>query len=447
MLLCRSMPASRAVDPDLRSRGPARRLAGRLTGALCLFLFTACGAEETGAPADWIATRDTVGDTIIVRTEIGSAWGASRLVEELRIGRLEGPDEYTFGQVAAIATGSDGTLYVLDRQPPSLRAYSPDGTFLGQLAGEGEGPGELKQPDSGLAVLPDGRILARDPGSARITVFGADGEYETEWRIRGSSYTSTPLYLDRAGNTYVQLFEFLEAELKFSFVRYGPDGEPADTIQVPRIEDAPQLTAVHESEGGTSRSTNDVPFWPVLSTTLSPGGEMVVGHPDTYSIDVPVGGRTLRIQRVFEPVPVLSGERKNRRERAIHNMRQTEPGWDWDGPPIPDTKPAFRDLMFDTDGRLWTRLYARAEPIPDAEIDEPDPDEQDPAPPQRWREPAEFDVFDTDGTYLGRVAGPKGFSWYPRPAISGDRMWGVVRDDLDIPYLVRFRIEVEAERP
>jgi len=161
-------------------------------------------------------------------------WGAARLVEQVRIGQFDGPDEYTFGSVAAIATGPAGTLYVLDREPPSLRAYASDGTFLRQLAGEGEGPGELKQPDSGLAILPDGRILARDPGNARITVFGAEGEYETEWRIRGSSFTSTPLYTDRAGSAYVQLFEFFDDRPRFKFVRYGPDGEPADTVEVPR---------------------------------------------------------------------------------------------------------------------------------------------------------------------------------------------------------------------
>lgn len=408
---------------------------------------TACASGEGGRPIDWQVTRDTVGDTIIVRTEAGSVWGAAELVEEIRIGQFDGPDEYTFGEVAAIATGADGTLYVLDQQPPSLRAYSPDGTFLRQLAGEGEGPGELKQPDSGLAVLSDGRILVRDPATARISVFGADGEYETEWRIRGSSFTSTPLYIDRSGNAYVQLFEFRLEGPRFSFVRYSPDGEPGDTIHVPRGEDAPQLIARREGPDGRSQSSTSVPFWPDLATTLSLDGEMVVGSSDTYSIDVPQGGMVLRIQRAFDPVPVLGPERDNRRERTIHNMRRTEPGWSWDGPPIPDTKPAFRSISFDMDGRLWVSLHSRAEPIPDKDIEWPAPDDEAAPPPIRWREPTRLDVFDTDGSYLGQLAAPQGFGMYPRPAITGDRVWALVRDELEVPYLVRYRIVSEGPRP
>ncbi len=407
----------------------------------------ACAPDEHARGFDWQVTRDTVGDTILVRTEAGSAWGDARLVEEARIGQFDGPDEYTFGRVAAIATAPDGTLYVLDQQPPTLRAYSPTGTFLRQLAGEGEGPGELKQPDSGLAILPDGRILVRDPASARISVFGADGRYETEWRIRGSSFTSTPLYTDRDGNAYVQLFEFEAEGPRFWFVRYGVDGEPGDTLSVPRGEDAPQLIARREGPDGRSQSSTSVPFWPGLATTLSPEGQMVVGHSATYSIDIPRGGKVLRVQRAFDPVPVLGPERDNQRERTVRNMRRTEPGWSWNGPPIPDTKPAFRSLMFDMDGRLWASLYSEAEPIPDEEVEWPDPGDDDALPPIRWREPTRFDVFDVDGSYLGQLTAPRGFTTYPRPAITGNRVWAVVRDELEVPYLVRYRIVPEEPRP
>ena len=407
---------------------------------------TACGGDGGGDAVAWEATRDTVGDTIIVRTVSGSVWGDARLVEEVRIGQLDGPDEYTFGEVNALATGPDGTLYVLDRQVPALRTYAPDGSYLGDLGREGEGPGEIKNPDSGLAVLADGRVLLRDPGNARITVFGPEGEYETEWRIRGSSFTSTPLYIDDRERAYVQLFQFTDEGAHFSFVRYGPDGVAGDTIEVPRTEDAPRLTAVREGDGGTSRSTRSVPFWPMLTTELSRSGEFLIGDPAAYSIDVPHPGGVLRIQRAYQPVPVGAGEKANTRERVTHNMRQTDPGWDWDGPAIPDVKPAFRSVMVDADGRIWVDLYAPAEPIPAEEIVEPEPG-ADEAPPARWREPTRFDVFEPDGTYLGRIEAPRGFQTYPRAAIEGDRVWAVVRDELDVPYLVRFRIEPEPARP
>lgn len=425
-----------------------------VTGVFLCIPLIACAGGDGGDSMAWQATRDTVGDTIIVRTTAGSVWGDAQLVEEVRIGQLDGPDEYTFGSIVAMTTGPDGTLYVLDQQVPALRTYAADGTYLGDLGREGEGPGELKQPDSGLAALDDGRVLVRDPGNARITVFGADGEHETEWRIRGSSFTSTPLYVDDEGRVYVQLFEFGEDGPKFSFVRHTPDGVPVDTIPVPRTDDAPRLTAVRETDGGTSRSTRSVPFWPTLSTELSKTGEFVVGDPAAYSIDVPRADGVLRIQRAYEPVAVDPGERDNTRERVVHNMRRTEPGWDWDGPAIPDAKPAFRNLMVDDDGRIWTHLYTAAEPIPAEEIEEPGPratgagqQGADEAPPLRWREPVRFDVFDRDGTYLGQLEAPRGFQTYPRPTIAGDTVWAVVEDELDVPYVVRFRIVPEPARP
>ena len=422
------------------------RIRSTLIGGILILSIAACSGDGGRDVMAWQATRDTVGDTIIVRTVGGSVWGSARLVEEGRIGQLDGPDEYTFGAIVAMTTGPDETLYVLDRQVPALRSYAPDGTYLGDLGRGGEGPGELKQPDSGLAALDDGRVLVRDPGNARITVFGPDGEHQTEWRIRGSSFTSTPLYVGDDGRVYVQLFEFGEGGPKFSFVRYTPDGEPGDTIPVPRTPDAPRLTAVRESEEGTNRSSRSVPFWPMLSTELSKSGEFVIGDPAAYSIDVPGPGGVLRIQRAYEPVPVTPGERDNTRERVIHNMRQTETGWDWDGPAIPDAKPAFRNLMVDDDGRIWVHLYTAAEPIPAEEIEEPDPG-ADEAPPLRWREPARFDVFDRDGTYLGQLEAPRGFQTYPRPAIAGDRVWAVVEDELEVPYVVRFLIVPEMARP
>lgn len=429
---------------EIRTRTSRR---GALVIPVLLAGLTACAPEGGSDRVAWSVTRDTVGDTVIVRTAAGSVWGDAHLVEEVRIGQFDGPDEYAFGQVAALATGRDGTLYVLDQQVPALRAYAPDGTYLRDLGRGGEGPGELKQVDSGLAVFDDGRVLVRDPGNARITVFGPDGEYETEWRIRGSSYTSTPLYVDRDENAYVQLFEFADDGPQFWFVRYSRDGVPGDTIPVPRADAAPQLIAEHRTEDGTNRSSRSVPFWPGRPAVLSRDGEFIFGDTGTYSIDVPrPGGGILRIQRAFEPVPVLAAERDNVRERLIYNMRETEPGWDWDGPAIPATKPAFQSLMVDGDGRIWTRLYTEAERIPDEEIERPDPGTQAP-PPSRWREPIRFDVFETDGSYLGQLEAPKGFAPSPRPAIEGDRVWAVVRDELDVPYVVRFRIVPEVDRP
>ena len=186
-------------------------------------------------------------------------------------------------------------------------------------------------------------------------------------------------------------------------------------------------------------SVNDVPFTPQPSWAFSPLGWMVGGLSTRYAIDQYLpDGRVLRIERVAEPVAVLADERASQEEQSTWNMRRTQPDWRWNGDPIPDTKPAFRSIMVGLDGRIWVLVHQPAERIPDEEIDRSD--DPDARPPARWREPVVFDVFEPEGTYLGRVRAPQGFLLYPRPVFRGDHVWAVVRDDLDVQYVKRFRI-------
>jgi hypothetical protein len=58
-----------------------------------------------------------------------------------------------------------------------------------------------------------------------------------------------------------------------------------------------------------------------------------------------------------------------------------------------------------------------------------------------------FDVYEADGTYLGPVSAPEGFWVYPTPVFDGDRVWAVMRDELDVQRVVRFRVQRPSEAP
>ena len=177
---------------------------------------------------------------------------------------------------------------------------------------------------------------------------------------------------------------------------------------------------------------------------MSPLGYFVGGVSDRYRVYLfREEGPILAVERQREPVPVHPDEKANERERIVANMRNVDPSWSWDGPPIPDTKPAYRAVRVDLEGRIWVWLHTEGEPIPEAEIDEPeDPDAR---PPDRWREPMAYDVFQPDGRYLGTMRAPDRTALYSRVESRGDRVWAVTRDELDVQYVVRYRIVAGAE--
>ena len=409
--------------------------------AATTILLSACGGGPSDATGGLEVVRDTIGDTVVVRTLSGSVWGAEALLEpEISIGALEGDPEYLFGQIVSLAVGSDGTIYVVDRQGPELRAYGPDGTYRATIGRPGEGPGELKGPDGGLAVLSDGRILVRDPGNGRIQVYSPEGEPLATWPLRGNFTTSTPFLQDFEDNVHVQVLLDPEADIadwEMGLARMGPDGAPGDTLRIPDADfDAPFLEARFERDGGRSVSRTGVPFAPSEAWTLLPEGAFAHAISSDYRIAILRTAQPLRIERVAASVPVTPGEASEEERRITRNMRSTDPDWRWNGPPIPDTKPPFRSLFAGRDGRLWVMVSRPAVEVDDPSHDPSDPDSLE----DRWKEPIAFDVFEPDGTYLGAVSAPLGFSPYPVPVFDGDSVWAVTTDELGVQRVVRFRV-------
>jgi hypothetical protein len=176
-------------------------------------------------------------------------------------------------------------------------------------------------------------------------------------------------------------------------------------------------------------------------------GYFVGGLSTDYRIDLFRPEGVLRIERAWDPVPVDPDEKADAEERITTNMRNNFPGWRWNGPATPDTKPPFRSLAVAEDGRIWVQLSQPAEQIPEDEQEDTQavgtarPGGAPPAPrPPRFREPTVYDVFEPDGTYLGRVRTPDGFAAYPEPVFRGDFVWAVQRDELEVPQIVRYRI-------
>jgi len=408
---------------------------------MSILFLTACGGESVSTLASsWEALVDTVGDTVVVRTLSGSIWGdTAYLVPEVTIGTLEGADEYVLGRPQAMAVGENGMILVLDSQVPVVRMYRPSGTHLRDLGKEGSGPGEYRSPD-GVAVLPDGRILVRDPPNSRIAVFDESGSYLYQWHLSGGFNSGTRFYVDHGGNSYVTAL--LDRNLdpwdwRMALIRYSPEGEILDTIPEPTWDfDPPQLTASREG----SSSSRDVPFSAEVATGFSPEGYWIGGLSTRYRIDLfRSESQVLRLEKDWVPVSVLPEEAEEQRRRTIQGFQRQYGSWRWNGPGIPDAKPPFKEVFVSWEGNIWVALSttgvlamteqeARAEEAASGRT------------PLSFVEPWAFDVFSSEGEYLGLVRVPETFQIRPEPVVRGDSVWAVVRDEFDLPSVVRFRV-------
>ena len=403
----------------------------------------ACGTDEASTGADADVVVETIGDTTVVRTLSGSVWGAeATLVPELSIGEMDGPEEYLFGYVGSIAVDNDRRVFVLDGQAQHVRVFDSTGTYVETLGRRGEGPGELSSASS-VGLLADGRVLVHEAIDMRIQVYGPGPRDREQWKYSATTVVipPRPVDVDRHGRTFVVAAHTPPSgRLVQALIVMGPDGTRQDTLLPPDSDFEPPSVELllYMDSVTTSKRLFPVPLTARHHWALHPNGHFVTGVSSDYRIDLGLDNGVLRIERAYEPVPISDAERSYHREDLERGMRVSQPDWSWNGPPIPETRPPFRDLAAGRDGRIWVTLSTESYSVENERHDPQNPNSQ----PVLWRSPLRYDVFEPDGTYLGTVVPPEGFSRTPRPVFDGDQVWAVTQDELDVERVVRYRIVV-----
>ena len=411
-------------------------------------------------------TQTARSDTVVRVAGTPTHAGVARLVEEVSIGVLDGAEEYVFGDIAEVAIGSDGSIYVFDRQVPALRQYDVRGKYVRTLGRKGQGPGEYLK-GGGLAVHPDGRVMLWDTGTWRINVYSPAGGSIASWSTpsgasgSASLSTSRALVIDSAGVVWYRRTIFDRQRPggpRTEWVRFDRAGVPLDTVAEPAFSVVPRMLS---ATNGPATTTGNVPFEPRTLSALSPRGYFVTGYPDRYAFEMlvpPSGAASPRRWRAGDPVvsvrrsdakalPVSRAQRDTARRSIEERMRRVDPAWSWSGPPIPETHPFYTRLVPALDGRIWVSLLADPMPVlgsistsigggsGGATGGPPPP--RVPSPPTLSTTPMLYDVFEPSGAYLGRVEIP------PRVVLGaqrGDQVWGVAYNDDDVAFLKRYRI-------
>jgi hypothetical protein len=421
------------------------RVTVRVTVPLGLLLAAACTGEGSRWSGDWRREIKRADGVTTIRTLGGSIWGgAASLVEELSIGEAEGEEAYLFGQLVQLARHGE-FIYVLDGQVPVLRVFDGLGRHVRDIGRAGGGPGEFYYP-TGLGIDAGGeRLFVQEGGQGRINVFSLAGALLDTWRMRPFNTFDPPFTVDRRGRPFVCTLLNPGAPVLLwntGMVGWGAEGATGDTLAPPDFDyDAPRLSA----RGERSESHNPLPFAPLITWAMSPSGVIVAGVPGDYRFGAYGAEGTTRIieKADWERVPVRPEEARWHRQKITVWNRVVQPDWTWNGPPIPDFKPAYERLVPDRDGRIWVVRPGLGERLPGGAEATSDPEAYFLNP--LWRDTPLVDVFRETGEYLGRVDVPGGIKWFlPVPHIEGDIVVAAVEDEQGVLRVKRFRLQVPA---
>lgn len=401
----------------------------RPIGTAAIALVTISCGEQVGTLALGSEARDSAGIRIVdnVRPPDGSRldWRVDT-VPQLSIGTLEGEDPYLLHQVRDAMKMSDGRIVVANRGSQELRVFDRDGVHLATWGGRGEGPGEF---NSLLAVAEwqGDSLIAWYSQRERLSVFDLDGNF-SRTMIPGDpgDGRDTPEEAFVNGTILVSRFSPGGGGLGDGLVR--PERQyaivDAEGAQVATVG-LNQGTESYTSTSGDMFMVITIPFTRSTRTAVW-AGRFVVSPNDGYEIRAygPAGMLELIVRRdhaLIAPTPSHRDayierqvatrppeEQAERRQSLREQLAEV---------PMPETFPAFDDIMADALGHLWIREYD----VPGEERASP-----------LWT------VFDAEGRVLGFVETPPGLRIYE---IGEDYLLGRTTDDLGVEYVQVWSLE------
>jgi hypothetical protein len=356
-------------------------------------LLAACSGSQ-GSSGHW--TIDTLpGGTIVTTNTGGGTWGASpawELVLEARIGtRDEGPA--SFVDLVDLEVDPLRRIYALDRRAHEIQVFDGEGAFVRTISRFGHGPGELNGAQ-GIAFDQAGRLWVMNQNNARFSLFDTSGALVKEFprpltSVRFAGWSGV---FGRDGALYDFAATMAGDSLSMGYFRY-------DTL-AGRLANAPLRLGFPMAPV----------MWLVQQATLDGWWAGSAAEYQLYRLSL--GGDTLRIvgRSDFVPIPLDPADSQPAAPapRVVGvNIR----------PPEPNHHRTISNLIADVTGHLWV---------------------------VRWRPPDStrtyLDVFDPDGRYLGELAVPYPLEQKPAPMVRGGRLYAVVKDELDVQYIVVMRI-------
>ena len=426
---------------------------------LALSAAVSCTANDATPRNDRVVISDSAGVQIVQNTDAALDTGAVAVTEFLRIGEVDGPEEYQFHTVRDIAIMDDGRLFVANNGSKTIRIYSREGRFQKEFGGPGTGPGEFSYVampfvwrDTVFAVDLDGNRLASlfDTTGVLLASFrhGFHGwGYLTLLAGTSHGWLASPrvFHPERERNAIGKAIvdtvriglihpSLLPQTGQFSAI------DADTTIRTVVRYPGTRYFGMAAREGGEGPvvALMNPPFWePSPSSRISSRGWIFVARGYPYVVDVyDLDGKHFRsVRRAHQPFAITDAhvdelmkhvnahyDTIGNREMNLRRRFQKQATF-----PRIGFLPVTSRMVTDDHGTVWVQRVDI--------IDNPVELEKDwGSPPPR---PTYWDVFDSTGTFQHIVRLPPRFALR---AVRDSIAIGVGRDDLDVQYVVGYRI-------
>jgi hypothetical protein len=421
-------------------------------------IIAAAGCSDAGSEdRNAVEVIDSAGIELVRNHYRGFDTMAVTMVEDLRIGTLDGDEQYQFFRIVGINVDAMGRILVANAGTSTIRVFDSEGRYVREIGKKGEGPGEFREVTTPI-VWRD-TIAVSDQEAMRFSLFDTTGTFLTSWPMLTTEQRALfPVGASEAG--------WAVWMIPFGVAR--PERRPGDvTIDTTRVGRLDPLSLMMASQRGSAfvdSVVHSVLFWEGTPITWVQGDEGLAGFMPLftqnrwwavdgtgrfylsaglrYQIDIfGLDGRLeRRISRDFEVIPVTDGlvdEYIGRLQEATLAL-----------PPSPFDRvgsarrragvtrsehlPPTRRIFVSAAGELWVE---RLDVHPDISNWE--------NIPGVTQTHYYYDVFDADGRYEFTVNPPERF--VPR-WIGKDVVLGIQRDEQDVEYVARYRLVSDSAR-
>ena len=282
------------------------------------------------------------------------------LEEFLRLGDESAGDTILFGSISQIVVNGRGDIIVAEDNPFLIHSFGSDGTYLGPIGGQGQGPGEFLY-FSGPVIGPADSVYLRDLMTNRILIYDPDDffwvrtiEVENDGEKQVNSLigvTENGLIVAMAPPPFLRSDDgswSINDGIHYELIKVNPSGNyEADLFGT--VAAGEMIYNIQENRGLNFISVPfaRTPFWAV-----GPDDILYYGWSDAIEITLVSADRSTRevISYGHDPVPISEAEMDEEQpEDALFReiLAAHEPH---------ESKPAFQTFVVDEMGRVWIKL-------------------------------------------------------------------------------------------